>query len=1400
MGWLFLQVLIFAPAMRAQVTITESFTGTTAAGWVFGGSSGSTIPYLTGNTVDTPGNGWLRLSENIGNQATYALFDSAIFSVNAQIQIEFDYTFWNSTSTGADGITFFLVDGGVNASTFTPGGYGGSLGYAQNTAAGAAGMPGGYLGFGLDNYGNYSSASEGRNGGLGGGLYENRVAVRGPESSNYQFIAASAALETLSGGGQMDFPNATTRPNQSGPDYRSFRLTLDANNQLTVEMKFGASSNYITAFTTDLSGFDRPDTFKIGFTGSTGGVNEIHEIRNTRVTTTPWQPGSFEWDNGAGTTAWGNTPGGVNNNWYHPESGSNNRTPLANADILFGNRPTTDQTVTLGVNTQVNSLTFDAGINYTLNGGNTLTLGNTGTVGLPSINVNDYNGAQGRHKINVPLNIVEELRINNYSFSTLCINGLIETGGNDIKVNGHGTTNFNGAITGLGGLIKNGTGIVTINNNNSSWTGPVTINQGMVVVTTNGALGTTAAGTTVNDGGTLAFRDTGSGLNYSTTESVTISGRGIYRGVEGQVGAIYNDGGNTTFAGNITMAANSAIGSRDGVLTLNGAIGGARSFTKLGDGVVVFGANNTYTGATIIEGGALRVSNTNQIDGSNLQLNGGVLEIAGDLDTGNTGEFTRSLGTGTSEVQWTGDGGFSAFGADRTVRLNNGTAQVTWGSGNFVGAGSALLLSSDYATHTLTFANAIVLGNQIREIRVANGSAAVDGTLSGVLSGTGGINKTGEGTLFLNANNTYTGATRISGGALRVGGTNRIDGSNVQLNGGVLEVGFNFSRSLGTGGSNVQWLGDGGFAAYDGNRTVTLGGSGLTWGGTNFVGNNNRLIFGSTSANNNVTLTNALALGSSGSRTIHTVQGTSTAVASGTLSGAVSGSAALAVTGNGRLDLTANNTHTGAVTVRGAELRLSGSGDLAQSSGFTIREGGRLTLDNSNSTVDRVGNSASIALNGGRLDLIGRTTADATTETVGQLQLAGGANTVNVQRSGNNATELAFSSLDRAAGSTVEFIREGGSGTLGDTGNNPRVTFGTSPTLTNGILAYAVYGNGATPTAFATITSGRVTAAAADYESAFTATLNAGMDGTFGMAGDTNRFVNSLLFVNDGNLNMSDRNLDIVSGGILSNSTTGGSIAGNGALFSSSGELITHVYNSGVFTISTTITNHGSNPLDFTKSGTGLLVFAGNSANTYTGTTYVNDGTLALAQSAGVTAIAGNIIVGDGRGTDILRLDANEQIANTANVTLRGSEFGGETILQFNPTSGDGLVETFGNLTIEGRAVIDFAGADVCSPNMLFLDDLLMATGDTELFIRNWIDYTDYLLVRNTADIGSVLSRIHFEGYGQGAYWQEYDAQYSRITPVPEPSTYGAMLVGAGLAFVGYRRWKQGKAASEKKA
>lgn len=1398
----FAVVSLGVTTLPAQTVFNESFTGTSATGWVFGGSTGSTAPYLTAsNGTDTAGNGWLRLTENQTNQATFALLDNTIFSVNAQIQIQMDYAFWNGS--GADGITFFLVDGNTNSSTFAPGSYGGSMGYGQKT--GVEGITGGYLGFALDNYGNFSNGSEGRNGGITNDatLYPNRVAVRGPESSDYEFIAASGALSQ-----QMDFPTATTRPNQTGVDYRSFRITLDANNQLTVDMKFGTSGTFNTVLSADLSSYDRPDTFKLGFTGSTGGSTEIHEIRNLSVTMTPWQAGSAEWSGAAGTS-----DAATAGNWV------GNTLPTADADVLFGSTPSSGpQTVTSNYSTSVRSVTFDSPYNYTINGSGTMTLGNTSQAGLPSINVNDYNGAQAQHHINMAVSLAEELRINNYSFSTLCLNGTFATNGNDFSVNGTGAVNFNSDITGSGDLVKNGSGVVTINNNNadgSAWSGNITINSGMVAVTTDGALGSTTGTTTVNNGGTLAFRANTSNVNYATTESVTIAGNGIWRGGEGQVGAIYNDGGNNTFAGGITMSADAGIGSRDGVLTLTGRItdtsANSFSLTKLGDGVIELtnannsnnGSNYGYSGSTNINGGVLRVSTdqnalaggftTDGYNGGNLRLNGGVLES----NVGTT--FARQLGTGNDQVQWTGDGGFSAYGGARTVTLTNsaGTANgtLTWNAGSFVPTGNALVLSSGYADNTVTLTNAINFGGAQREVRVANGSAAVDGVISGNLTN-GGLVKAGTGTLSLTGTNTYSGATEIQGGALR---GNVSANSNLQLNGGVLEISSNYTNSLGTGAANVQWTGSGGFAAYTNNSSVSLNNNtnAVTWASTaGFVGSNGSLILGSASADKTLTFNNAINLNGA-NRTVQAVQGTAAGIANGVLAGVVS-NGSLTVVGNGRLDATAANTLAGTVTVKGAELRLQGAGTMTSVTGITVREGGTLTLDNGTTNdTNRVNNAATVNLNGGTLSFLGRTGNNNSLEAVGALTLSGGGNTVNNSPGdASGSAQLTFASVTRNSGATVDFTNA--IGTVGNTGDNPRTIFTSAPTAsTSGVLAYATV-NGTSFAGYASVNNSNPDGIYAitgtnTAETSWTSSINAAT--TASQALTANRTVGSLTLGSGINVTQSgSRTLTIDSGGILSTGAGASTISASNLQVAGTGtrELIAHVNGTGGLTINSAIQNN-SNTTGLTKAGTGTLTLGGSSANTYTGTTYVNDGTLVLNKSANTTAVAGNLVIGDGRNTDVVQINADEQIANTATVTLNGSSSGsGESILRLNGSSTAGITESFATLSVDGAGIVDFAGGSVCDANFLFLDNLSITAGST-LTIRNWIDYTDFLLVSTSAlaGISNVLGQIQFEGYGSGAYWQEYDATYSRITPVPEPSTYGALLLAASAGLMGYRRWKR---------
>ena len=202
-------------------------------------------------------------------------------------------------------------------------------------------------------------------------------------------------------------------------------------------------------------------------------------------------------------------------------------------------------------------------------------------------------------------------------------------------------------------------------------------------------------------------------------------------------------------------------------------------------------AGNTYTGPTTVSSSILRLSNSAALPGdvgatstgSNLTLDGGVLEL-------DAGDFTRNLGTGRGQAQFTANGGgFSAVGANRVVNLNN-SATLTWGSGSFLpdGAADARLGIGRFDDRFSKSARSARFGNGPQIVLVTagcRGHAAVDAQLSGNLSGNGGLVVMGNGTLLLSGtDNTYGGGTAVDSGTLIVASDDALpDGSSLTVGG-----------------------------------------------------------------------------------------------------------------------------------------------------------------------------------------------------------------------------------------------------------------------------------------------------------------------------------------------------------------------------------------------------------------------------------------------------------------------------------------------------------------------------------------------------------------------------------------------------------------------------------------
>lgn len=272
---------VTAPTTFAQFTYSEAFTGNTAPGWQFTANGGS-APALTGGSLDPLGQGFLRLQQNnqTDRSAIAYLDNQAFIGPGNALTVQFDFTQWwggSPAPVGAgEGLTFFLYDSTTVAPA--PGGYGGSLGYAQSNAQPSTGLAGAWLGVAFDRTGNFSVAADGRVGGTGAA--PDSVGVRGSASTSYAFGTSTAA------GAPLGFPLNSTRPDQQGGDYRQAIITLSNDNKLTVSMVAGfgnAPTVLINAY--DLTSIvgARPNEFKIGFGSGSSTVVGNTEVRNLSV-------------------------------------------------------------------------------------------------------------------------------------------------------------------------------------------------------------------------------------------------------------------------------------------------------------------------------------------------------------------------------------------------------------------------------------------------------------------------------------------------------------------------------------------------------------------------------------------------------------------------------------------------------------------------------------------------------------------------------------------------------------------------------------------------------------------------------------------------------------------------------------------------------------------------------------------------------------------------------------------------------------------------------------------------------------------------------------------------------------------------------------------------------------
>jgi fibronectin-binding autotransporter adhesin len=279
-------------------------------------------------------------------------------------------------------------------------------------------------------------------------------------------------------------------------------------------------------------------------------------------------------------------------------------------------------------------------------------------------------------------------------------------------------------------LVKSGTGTWVLTHGTNGFTGTTNVVAGTLKLATDYNMLINSSSVAVQNGATLVAVDRAQHIRALTLNGGTLSGAGNeYGSWLFNQDVTVSGGANTSTLSATNMAIKPAAGvtftvgsgATNGIdLDVTGTIfdstaGGTDNggFTKAGAGVMRLSGANTYTAKTTVTGGKLSISADNNLGtapatatAGHLVLNGGTLQA--------TASFSLNANRGIAVGPTSGSG--------------SGTIEVT-------------------GSNTLTY----------------------DGILANNSGGSGGLTKTGTGTLVLrNLNNSYTGPTVIAQGTLQL--------------------------------------------------------------------------------------------------------------------------------------------------------------------------------------------------------------------------------------------------------------------------------------------------------------------------------------------------------------------------------------------------------------------------------------------------------------------------------------------------------------------------------------------------------------------------------------------------------------------------------------------------------
>ena len=638
---------------------------------------------------------------------------------------------------------------------------------------------------------------------------------------------------------------------------------------------------------------------------------------------------------------------------------------------------------------------------------------------------------------------------------TVTTNGIIASGSAALTIqNGQlGATNSEVIVHALG------TGGVTIGSNISGGTGALT-KAGSDTLTVTG--NNTYSGNTYVVAGILKA---GSATAFSVNSLYVLSqaaGAGLdLNGFDVSIGAL-NAGGSAN-AGIVLGAKTLTVGAKNTAFDSNSIISGTGGgLTKVGTGIMQAFASSTYTGATTITGGTIRlrnqVANTLGINSALTIGSAGTLDLfATSVSVGSLTGSGAVTNTSISNVALTtgGDNASTAFSGV----ISNGTTPATMITGFAkTGTGTQTLSGANSYTGVTTLTGGTLSVDSIGNGGVASGNLGSATNIAANLVFNGGtlqytgatastdrnftINAGKTATFDVSTNNlTISGATTATTGALT-----KIGAGTLTLTGANLHTG---ATTLTGGTLSVATIGNGGVAGNLGQASNAA---------TNLVFNSGTLQYTGATAgtDRNFTINNGTAGTFDVSTNNLTVSGSSTAT-----------TGALTKIGAGTLTLTGVNLHTGLTMVNAGTLAEGVSNALA--TGDLTVNGATAIFDLGASHADSVG---TVTLGGGGGITGSGTSALTSTGTfevksgsasailAGNVALnktTGGTATLTGANTYSGATNVSAGTLN--VNNTLASTTYGLSGGSLVVNANNRLPTSAAITLTGGTLALGAYNN-----------------------------------------------------------------------------------------------------------------------------------------------------------------------------------------------------------------------------------------------------------------------------------------------------------------------------------------------------